>query len=142
MALFRRLVERWTANVVWPLCVFAILITSATSSLPKTTIGTHCPTAPVQSVTETNNFGQVVTRAPKLGEEGFKQCSCKEQKAEQTESARVQVHQIELPPALCLGHRIDLRLPVFAKPIIFNKQSLLRASLWNSVPPVPPPNVI
>ena len=139
MELFRVLVGKWTSNVVWPLCVFAILITSATSSLPKTVLGKHCPTATIQQVSVENGSG---TRAPKVGEKGFKQCCCAEQKAEQAEQAKVQVQHLEMPAALAPMLLGSVKIPILAalKPS-FAYNSILH-SLWALTPPVPPPNAI
>ena len=56
------------------------MIASMSFAIPRTKIGIHCPTAPVQIVRETKSACCVV-RAPKLGDKDFKQCQCAEKKA-------------------------------------------------------------
>ena len=68
------------------------LVNAALLWAPVTKAGTQCPTAPLQVITVTeiqkdccgHSILVAVTRKPKLGEAGFRQCRCAEKQAAQT----------------------------------------------------------
>jgi len=78
----------------------ALVVLVAIPQTPLTPKGRHCPTALVQTVTESSDSGLTV-RALRQGERDFKQCCCAEERRDQT---RCEATNISVTLGMPLGN--------------------------------------
>ena len=113
--------------------------TSGSTPLP----GTHCPTAPVQSVTRTSACcGKVLaieSHKPRPGENGFVQCRCAEKRSTQHQAALNQgpphFDMLPIRPVLPV-------LPARIPEALVASTPAARVVAVATIPLVPPPSVV
>lgn len=130
------------------LCLFSFLVSSVQSHRTFTKVGTHCPTASVQTVAKVvyekdccgRPIAKVIEAKPEQGDNTFKQCRCAEKK---TSSAHDSAHFDAGTARLAADTMISEWLPEgallslhgathFLPPLAFNGKEV-------SEPPTPPP---